>query len=109
MLVNKAWYYLQTSSDGVQSEIVGATDASYSLSFDDIGFLVSVSCEPVRSDLARGPIILSEHIGPVLPGNISYLQFLCMNISSACFRIYALRHELVFSLFDILTFLFALP
>ncbi|KAH7661175.1 Leucine rich repeat proteins some proteins containing F-box protein [Dioscorea alata] len=57
-----------TSSDGAQSEIVGATDASYSLSFDDIGFLVSVSCEPVRSDLARGPIILSEHIGPVLPG-----------------------------------------
>ncbi|KAJ0980466.1 hypothetical protein J5N97_008721 [Dioscorea zingiberensis] len=57
-----------TSSDGVQNEIIGAKDASYTLSFNDIGFLVSVSCEPVRIDLVRGPIVLSEHIGPVLPG-----------------------------------------
>ena len=66
---------MQTSSDGVQSEIVGATDASYTLSFDDVGFLVSVSCEPVRSDLTRGPIVLSEHIGPVLPGTLACCNF----------------------------------
>jgi len=59
---------LQTSPNGEQREIKGATTASYNLSCSDIGFLVSVSCEPVRSDWARGPIMLSEHIGPVLPG-----------------------------------------
>ena len=60
--------YMQTSSDGMQSEIWGATTASYMLSVEDIGFFVSVSCEPVRSDWARGPIVLSEQIGPIIPG-----------------------------------------
>jgi hypothetical protein len=60
--------YMQTSSDGMQSEIWGATTGSYMLSVDDIGFFVSVSCEPVRSDWARGPIVLSEQIGPIIPG-----------------------------------------
>ncbi|KAJ0081734.1 hypothetical protein Patl1_11265 [Pistacia atlantica] len=59
---------MQTSSDGTQSEIRGATSASYILSVEDIGFFVSVSCEPVRSDWARGPIVLSEQIGPIIPG-----------------------------------------
>ncbi|OVA18980.1 Leucine-rich repeat [Macleaya cordata] len=57
-----------TASDGTQSEIKGATAASYTISNDDIGFLISVSCEPVRSDLARGPTVLSEQIGPIGPG-----------------------------------------
>ncbi|KAK7852586.1 187-kda microtubule-associated protein air9 [Quercus suber] len=60
-----------TSSDGMQSEIWGATTASYMLSVEDIGFFVSVSCEPVRSDWARGPIVLSEQIGPIIPGRKS--------------------------------------
>lgn len=59
---------LQTAPDGTQSEIKGATAASYTLTNDDIGFLISVSCEPVRSDFARGPTVLSEQIGPVVPG-----------------------------------------
>ncbi|KAJ6832033.1 187-kDa microtubule-associated protein AIR9 [Iris pallida] len=57
-----------TSPDGAQSEIKGATTASYTLSCSDIGSFVSVSCEPVRSDWARGPIVLSQHIGPITPG-----------------------------------------
>lgn len=60
--------WFRTSSDGMQSEIWGATTGSYMLSVDDIGFFVSVSCEPVRSDWARGPIVLSEQIGPIIPG-----------------------------------------
>ncbi|XP_038987888.1 187-kDa microtubule-associated protein AIR9 isoform X2 [Phoenix dactylifera] len=57
-----------TSSDGTQKEIKGATTTSYTLTCDDIGFFVSVSCEPVRNDWARGPIVVSEYIGPILPG-----------------------------------------
>lgn len=59
---------MQTNSDGTQSEIMGATTASYRPSIDDIGFFISVSCEPVRSDWARGPIVLSEQVGPIIPG-----------------------------------------
>lgn len=62
------YHWFRTSSDGTQSEIRDATTASYMLSFDDIGFFISVSCEPIRSDWARGPIVLSEQVGPILPG-----------------------------------------
>ncbi|XP_031264195.1 187-kDa microtubule-associated protein AIR9 isoform X1 [Pistacia vera] len=65
---NSVFRWFRTSSDGTQSEIRGATSASYILSVEDIGFFVSVSCEPVRSDWARGPIVLSEQIGPIIPG-----------------------------------------
>ncbi|KAJ6813130.1 187-kDa microtubule-associated protein AIR9 [Iris pallida] len=57
-----------TTTDDSQNEIKGATTASYTLSFSDIGSFVSVSCEPVRSDWARGPIMLAPQIGPVTPG-----------------------------------------
>ncbi|KAM7256967.1 hypothetical protein ACFE04_012708 [Oxalis oulophora] len=60
--------WLRTSSDGMQTEVRGATTASYMLSIDDIGFFISVSCEPVRSDWARGPVVLSEQVGPIIPG-----------------------------------------
>ncbi|KAJ7969079.1 187-kDa microtubule-associated protein AIR9-like [Quillaja saponaria] len=60
--------WFRTSSDGTQSEITGAMTTQYMLSVDDIGFFVSVSCEPVRSDWARGPVVLSEQIGPIIPG-----------------------------------------
>lgn len=40
------------------------------LSGDDIGYSISVSCEPVRTDWARGPTVLSELTGPVVPGNM---------------------------------------
>lgn len=62
---------MQTSPDGRQTEIKGATTGSYTLSCSDIGFLVSVSCEPVRIDWARGPVMLSEHIGPISPGMLT--------------------------------------
>ncbi|XP_024632568.1 187-kDa microtubule-associated protein AIR9 isoform X1 [Medicago truncatula] len=65
---DSVYRWLRTSCDGVQSEIMGATTASYMPSIDDIGFYISVSCEPVRSDWARGPIVLSEQIGPIIPG-----------------------------------------
>ncbi|XP_072986679.1 187-kDa microtubule-associated protein AIR9 [Typha latifolia] len=57
-----------TSSDGTQREIEGATTDSYTLTCNDIGFLVSVSCEPVRRDWAHGPVATAEHIGPIVPG-----------------------------------------
>ncbi|WCJ24264.1 Outer arm dynein light chain 1 protein [Euphorbia peplus] len=60
--------WFRTTSDGSQSEIFAATSIPYMLSVDDIGCLISVSCEPVRSDWARGPIIVSEQIGPIVPG-----------------------------------------
>uniref|UniRef100_A0A5B7C371 187-kDa microtubule-associated protein AIR9 n=1 Tax=Davidia involucrata TaxID=16924 RepID=A0A5B7C371_DAVIN len=60
--------WFRTSSEGTQSDVTGATTSSYMLSVDDIGFFISVSCEPVRSDWARGPTVLSEQIGPIIPG-----------------------------------------
>ncbi|XP_010519077.1 PREDICTED: 187-kDa microtubule-associated protein AIR9-like [Tarenaya hassleriana] len=60
--------WFRTSSDGSPYEIKGATTSSYQVCVDDIGRFVSVSCEPVRSDWARGPIVLSELIGPIISG-----------------------------------------
>ncbi|KAH9747829.1 187-kDa microtubule-associated protein AIR9 [Citrus sinensis] len=60
--------WFRTCSDGTHCEIRCNTTSSYMLSLEDIGFFVSVSCEPVRSDWARGPIVLSEQIGPIIPG-----------------------------------------
>ncbi|KAM7505783.1 hypothetical protein LguiB_004687 [Lonicera macranthoides] len=60
--------WFRTSSDGTQTEVKDVATSSYMLSVDDIGFLMSVSCEPIRSDWARGPIVLSEQIGPIIPG-----------------------------------------
>ncbi|MQL72308.1 hypothetical protein Taro_004651, partial [Colocasia esculenta] len=65
---NSVFHWFLTSSDGMQTEIKGVTTASYTLSTDEIGSMVSVSCEPVRSDGARGPTVLSEQVGPILPG-----------------------------------------
>lgn len=58
----------QTSPDGVVTEIEGSKSASYNVSCSDIGFLISVSCEPIRSDWVHGPTVTSEHIGPIIPG-----------------------------------------
>lgn len=60
--------WFRCGSDGTQQEIRDASSSSYMLSVDDIGFSISVSCEPIRSDWARGPIVLSEQIGPIIPG-----------------------------------------
>ncbi|CAI0545496.1 unnamed protein product [Linum tenue] len=60
--------WFRSGSDGTQFEIPGANDSSYTVAVDDIGYFVSVSCEPVRSDWARGPVVLSEQIGPITPG-----------------------------------------
>jgi hypothetical protein len=59
---------LQTDSDGIQTEVEGATSASYTLTLADIGSRICVSCEPVRSDGAHGPVVISEYLGPILPG-----------------------------------------
>ena len=61
---------MQTSLDGTQTEIKDVATSSYMLSGDDIGYSISVSCEPVRVDWARGPTVLSELTGPVVPGNV---------------------------------------
>lgn len=65
---DSVYCWIRTSSDGTRYEICGATTPSYMLSLDDIGFFISVSCEPVRSDCAHGPIVLSEQVGPIVAG-----------------------------------------
>lgn len=60
--------WVLTSSDGTWNEIEGATSSSYSLKCDDIGFYVSVSCEPVRIDGVHGSLVTTEAIGPIIPG-----------------------------------------
>ncbi|KAL1560501.1 187-kDa microtubule-associated protein air9 [Salvia divinorum] len=61
--------WFRTRSDSTHDEIKGATSSSYMLSVEDIGFFISVSCEPIRNDGARGPIVLSEQVGPIVPGH----------------------------------------
>lgn len=62
------YHWFRTSPDGTMIEIEGAEYASYKVSYNDIGFLISVSCEPIRSDWVRGPTLTSGHIGPIIPG-----------------------------------------
>lgn len=71
---------LQTSSNGANTEISGATSSSYMLSVDDIGYFISVCCELIRSDWARGPIVLSEQVGPIVPGILleNWISFSCL-------------------------------
>ncbi|KAG5540241.1 hypothetical protein RHGRI_020462 [Rhododendron griersonianum] len=73
--IGLVFYYQVISSDGNQTEVIDATTASYILSVDDIGYLVFVSCEPVRCDWARGPIVLSEQIRPIILGDCFYEWF----------------------------------
>ncbi|CAH9134676.1 unnamed protein product [Cuscuta epithymum] len=65
---DSVYHWFKTISDGRRIEINGATDSSYLLSLDDVGYFISVSCEPIRCDWARGAIVLSEQVGPILPG-----------------------------------------
>ncbi|KAI4312428.1 hypothetical protein MLD38_037238 [Melastoma candidum] len=65
---NSIFHWIRTNPNGVESEITGANDASYIPMYDDIGCFISVSCEPVRNDSARGPVVLSRKVGPVIPG-----------------------------------------
>lgn len=60
------WFW--TSSSGTNIEVNDEMTSSYKLSIDDIGYFISVSCEPVRNDWARGPIVISEQVGPIVPG-----------------------------------------
>ncbi|PHT55656.1 hypothetical protein CQW23_04142 [Capsicum baccatum] len=60
--------WFRTSSSGTNIEVNDAMTSSYKLSIDDIGSFISVSCEPVRNDWARGPIVISEQVGPIVPG-----------------------------------------
>ncbi|KZV48806.1 hypothetical protein F511_09227 [Dorcoceras hygrometricum] len=60
--------WFRTSSSGTHVEIGGPIASSYTLTVDDIGFFVSLSCEPIRNDGAHGPIVHSEQVGPIVPG-----------------------------------------
>lgn len=55
-----------TSPDGTQREIKGATGYIYTCRTEDIDGLLCVSCEPTRSDGAKGSVVVSQPIGPVL-------------------------------------------
>lgn len=66
---------LQTSSTGTHSEISDGIASSYTLSVDDIDFFISLSCEPIRNDGARGPIVHSGRVGPIVPGNLIEYKF----------------------------------
>ncbi|KAI6706023.1 hypothetical protein NL676_008985, partial [Syzygium grande] len=81
--------WFRTSPDGTPYEIRGATSSSYMPSFDEIGCFISVSCEPVRADWARGPIVLSEQIGPVAPGppTCHSLEFVGSLIEGQCLSV----------------------
>ncbi|CAL0320193.1 unnamed protein product [Lupinus luteus] len=83
---DSVYRWFRTRSDGTQTEIMGATTASYVPSIDDIDFFISVSCEPVRSDWARGPMVLSEQIGPITPGppTCHFLEFHGSIIEGQC-------------------------
>lgn len=59
---------VQTSSSGTNIEVNDEMTSSYKVSIDDIGYFISVSCEPVRNDWACGPIVISEQVGPIVPG-----------------------------------------
>ncbi|XP_020586552.1 187-kDa microtubule-associated protein AIR9, partial [Phalaenopsis equestris] len=65
---NSVYHWFLTAPDGAVTEVEGSNSASYKVSCSDIGFLISVSCEPIRSDWAHGPTVTSEHIGPIVPG-----------------------------------------
>lgn len=60
--------WVLTSSDGAQKEIEGAESLSYTLKCNDIGFYISVLCEPVRSDGVHGSLVSTEVTGPIIPG-----------------------------------------
>lgn len=51
------------------------------LSVDDIDSFISVSCEPIRSDGARGPIIVSKQVGPIVPGKLFTISLICSFLS----------------------------
>ncbi|EPS66807.1 hypothetical protein M569_07968, partial [Genlisea aurea] len=69
--------WFRTGLDGTWEEISCASESSYTLALDDVGFFISISCEPIRNDGARGPIVVSEQIGPVIAGppSCSSLEF----------------------------------
>lgn len=58
-----------TRPDGTQRQIKGATDCTYTVRTEDIDGLLCVSCEPIRSDGAKGPVVVSHPIGPVVPAS----------------------------------------
>ncbi|WMV15560.1 hypothetical protein MTR67_008945 [Solanum verrucosum] len=60
--------WFRTSSSGTNIEVNDEMTSSYKVSIDDIGYFISVSCEPVRNDWACGPIVISEQVGPIVPG-----------------------------------------
>lgn len=60
--------WLLKTANGLHTEIKDATFSSYRVRNDDIGCLICVSCEPVRADGVKGSVVVSQTIGPILPG-----------------------------------------
>lgn len=57
-----------TKPNGPHHEIKGATLSNYRVRSNDIDGLICVSCEPVRVDGVKGSVVVSQLVGPVLPG-----------------------------------------
>ena len=60
--------------DGKQLSISGATGYTYTCQTEDINSHLFVSCEPTRSDGVNGPVVISQHVGPVLSGVASHFS-----------------------------------
>ena len=59
---------VQMTLDGKQLSISGATGYTYTCQTENINSHLFVSCEPTRSDGVKGPVVISQHVGPVLSG-----------------------------------------
>lgn len=70
--------WFRASPDGTQREIKGATNYTYTCQTEDLDGSLCVSFEPIRSDGARGPVVVSEPFGPVLPASPA-----CASLESA--------------------------
>ncbi|MCO5582339.1 hypothetical protein L7F22_036233 [Adiantum nelumboides] len=60
--------WLLKMATGLHNEIPEAICSSYRVRKDDITSSICVSYEPVRADGVKGPVVVSQAIGPVLPG-----------------------------------------
>eukprot|EP00250_Pteridium_aquilinum_P034177 c7193_g1_i1 orf=271-5415(-) len=60
--------WLVKTVNGLHHEIKDATLSSYMVHTDDIDCFICVSCEPVRVDGVKGCVVVSQAIGPIVPG-----------------------------------------
>ncbi|KAI5082186.1 hypothetical protein GOP47_0001929 [Adiantum capillus-veneris] len=60
--------WLLKMENGLNSKIPNAIFSSYNVRKDDINCSICVSYEPIRADGVKGAAVVSEAIGPVVPG-----------------------------------------